>query len=221
MTERSDAERLIDSANKLANSIHDKYWDLGEVLYELKENDFYKLIEGKKYYSDKHTKWKSFCEDKLDIGYRTAQYWLNIYRYFTDMGIEKDELKKIGWSKAKELIDLTEDVNVLRSAMKKAESSTLEELQHFCATIEKSEKKLGEDTRETLKTSKFTFYFQEAAAEAVEEIINETAQKCEGDRNAALFQILIEWKQAQIPENVDPFSEYQVEEEKELEAVIV
>lgn len=195
MADNSEAVRLLSDAIKLANNIQGKYFDLGEMLYELKENDYYKMIDGGKYYSDNHTKWKQFCEENLPIGYRTAQYWLQIYRYFTDMGVDKDRLTMVGWSKAKELIDLTDNTNILEEGLKLAETGTLQQVQSFVAHVKATTEKVGEDTRETLNGKKFNFMFYEAAGETVEQILNEAAQDTGGNIQDAFFKILVEWYQ--------------------------
>jgi hypothetical protein len=196
MADKSEATRLLDSAVKLANNIQGKYFDLGEMLYELKENDYYKLIENGKYYSDNHSKWKQFCDENLPIGYRTAQYWLSIYRYFTDMGVEKERLAKVGWSKIKELIDLTDNTNLLEEALKVAETGSLKDVQSYVAHIKSTTEQVGPDTRETLNGKKFEFMFYEAAAETVDQILTEASLDTNGNMNEALFKVLIEWHQS-------------------------
>lgn len=218
--ELTDVTEPIHLAKTLANDVQDSYFDLGCLLYHIKNDDIYKTYDGKKYYSDKHKLWKRFCEDHISVSYRTAQYWLNIYRYFTDMGISKERLKQVGWSKAKELIDLTDDTNILEAAIKIAEDphKTIRDLEAFCDTIERSETKIGEDTRETLKATAFNFKFYEAAAETVEQIVNQTAQGTGGDRNQALFKIVIEWYQSQnevILDETVSIDDYVTEDEEE------
>jgi hypothetical protein len=200
---KSDAADLINRAKILANNIQDNYFDLGELLYEIKEGDHYKLIDNKKYYSDTHAKWKSFCEDNLSVSYRTAQYWLTIYRYFTDMGIGKEAVSKIGWSKAKELVDLTDDTNVLRHAMDIAETQTMQELKAYIAEVKSGTEKSGEDTREEVKFKEFKFKFYEAAAESMEQILQEAMKDTSGNKNEAVFKIFIEWyQQRQVESSV-------------------
>jgi hypothetical protein len=212
----SEAERILHEAVKLANSVQDQYFEFGALLYELKENDYYKLIDNKKYYSDNHKKWKLFCEENLPVSYRTAQYWLSIYRYFTDMGVTKERLQSVGWSKAKELIDITEDTNVLEKALKVAESGSIQQLQAYIATIEKKSEKVGEDERETLKSYQFNFKLYEASGETVDQILDKVAETTGGDKNQALFKIMIEWYQQQSEiQLVDPLDAYKVEDEEE------
>ena len=122
----------------------------------------------------------------------------------------------VGWSKAKELVDLTEDTNVLERAIQVAETSTFQELQAHIATVEQSIERIGEDTRETLKAEKFTFHYFEAAAKTVHQILNKAAQDIDnGDLNQALFKIMIEWYQERTPTNIsdNTILTYDTEEE--------
>lgn len=192
LTENEDAISVL---NRLAENVNSSYYDIGCILYNLKENDIYKTMDGNKYYSDGHTLWKRFCEDKLNISYRTAQYWLNLYHYFDKMGVSKDRIKNIGWSKAKELIDLTDDTNVLERAIKVAEEGTIQDLKAHIAIVESMSERIGEDNREVVKSKKLTFVYYEAAADAITEILEQAAKENNGSVSEALFQICIEWQQ--------------------------
>lgn len=203
---RDEYIRILDGAdplerlNQLALSINEHYFDVGCVLFHLKETDTYKQIEGNKYYSEKHTKWKEFCEDKLSISYRTAQYWLNLYRYFSEMGISRDKLQSLGWSKAKELIDVTEDHVLLDELLTIAEDLTISELQAYIADY-----KVTDEKPEVTKFKKFAFSLPEAQSEHAQELINAAARACNGNLNEGFFKILIEWSQVYnpLPENAE------------------
>lgn len=192
LTEREDAISVL---NRLAENVNSSYYDIGCILYTLKENDIYKTMDGNKYYSDTHSNWKRFCEDKLNVSYRTAQYWLNLYHYFDKMGITKDRIKHIGWSKVKELIDLTDDVNVLERAIVVAEEGTIQDLKAHIAIVESMSTPVGEDNREQVKSKKLTFVYYEAAADAVTEVLEEIAKENNGSMSEALFQLCVEYKQ--------------------------
>lgn len=192
LTSNNDA---ISLAKKLAENVQETYFDLGCLLYHIKEDDIYKTYNNNKYYADNHAKWKLFCEENLSVSYRTAQYWLNLYRYFTDMGISKEKVVNIGWSKAKELIDFTDDINKLERALKVAEEGTLEDLKHHIDTVKSIEEKVGEDNREVLKSKIFNFKLYEAAAETVDEILEKVCLQEKCSKSEALFKIFIEWHQ--------------------------
>lgn len=185
----------LDKLNELALTINEHYFDVGCVLYHLKETDTYKTIEGNKYYSDKHTKWKAFCEEKLSISYRTAQYWLNLYRYFSEMGIAREKLANLGWSKAKELIDVTEDPVILDQILEAAPDMTIAQLQAYIQDF-----KVDVDGEaETVSFKKFTFSLPAAMSEHAQEVVNAAARECGNDLNEGFFKILIEWYQIKNP----------------------
>lgn len=195
--------------NELALTINEHYFDVGCILYHLKEDDIYKTIDGNKYYSDKHTKWKQFCEDHLSVSYRTAQYWLNLYRYFSDMGISRDKLRSIGWSKAKELIDITDDPSTLDIILTRAEQMTIGELRAFIEDYKVTENA----TAEVTKFKKFVFNLPAAQSEHAEEIIKAAARHTEGDMNEAFWMIALEWYQRHHPLDEDAERVYLVTED--------
>jgi hypothetical protein len=224
LTSKNDA---ISLAKKLAEDVQHTYFDLGCILYYVKERDDYKLIDNKKYYSENHSKWKQFCEDTLPVSYRTAQYWLNLYRYFTDMGIDKSVITKVGWSKAKELIDFTEDTNILNHALHIADTQTMQQLKAYVAEVKAGTEKSGEDTREEVKFKEFKFKFYEAAADSFDEILQEAMKDASGDKNSAIFKIAIEWYQnrqieQEVASNVDDYVLVQEDEsiEEELDRIL-
>lgn len=187
----------LDKLSELSIQINENYFDVGCVLFHLKEMDTYKTIEGKKYYSEKHTKWKEFCEDHLSISYRTAQYWLNLYRYFSEMGISRDKLRNLGWSKAKELIDVTEDVAVLDSLIQAAEKMTITDLQAYITDFE--QKVDTDEEAEIVKYKKFNFSLPAAQSVHAQEIVEAAARECGNNMNEGFWQILVEWYQWKNP----------------------
>jgi hypothetical protein len=187
----------IQRIKELAEKYNENCYDIGCVLFHLKENDIYKTIDGSKYYSDKHTKWKGFCEENLSISYRTAQYWLNLYRYFiAEMGMSKTILQELGWSKAKELIDITDDPDKLSELVMSAKTMTINDLR---ATIVDFLQREGQDNREITKFKSFNFRLPEMQSEHAAEILDLAAKSCDGDRNQAFFKIFLEWFQFNNP----------------------
>lgn len=220
----ADYERIlggkdpIEALNELSLTVHEHYYDVGCILYHLKDGDGYKTIDGNFYYSEKHSKWKQFCEDKLTISYRTAQYWLNLYRYFLAMDIGRDKLQLLGWSKAKELIDVTEDAAKLDEIIAAAETMTLNELRAYIANYKVS---IGKDTRETVDFKKFSHSLPMAQAEHAEEIIKAAMRETNGDQNEAFWKILVEWHQFTNPIPDVDYDTYLVSTETEGELVTI
>lgn len=213
-----DGKSPIDRIKQLAENYNETCYDIGCILYHLKENDTYKTINGTKYYSDNHSKWKLFCEENLSISYRTAQYWLNLYRYFVvDMGMSKDGLKGMGWAKAKELIDITDDVDVLTKFVNESKDKTINELK---ASITDYQKKDGQDTRDVVTFKAFNFRLPAIQAEHAAEIIAIAQQQCNGDLNEGFWKVLIEWYQSNLPVKSTEDKETFLEKDEEIFEVI-
>jgi hypothetical protein len=213
--ELTDNKDPIELARKLSNTVQETYFDVGCLLWHIKDRDLYKTVDNKRYYSNDHTKWKEFLTENFSVGERTARYWMDIYEYYSKMGVTKDQLRMIGWSKAKELVDITENVNILKEGMDIAENGTIKDVKAWKALVEKQTEVLGEDTRETLTSQKFTFKYFEANAETFKSILEQAAKETNGDENEAMFKIAVEWLQSHIPENGSSPLIYDVEDEPE------
>ena len=99
-----EASQLIAKAMFIKDDIEGKFWELGEVLY---------IIFAKQYYVDAgYHDWREFCNDVLDIKWRTATYLKDIYGKFSPLDVEEAERKGIGWSKLKELLPIVNAQNV-------------------------------------------------------------------------------------------------------------
>jgi hypothetical protein len=99
-----EASKLIAQAMFIKDDIEGKFWELGEVLY---------VIFNKQYYVDAgYHDWREFCNDVLDIKWRTATYLKDIYGKFSPLDVEEADRKGIGWSKLKELLPVVNASNV-------------------------------------------------------------------------------------------------------------
>ena len=99
-----EASKLIAQAIFIKDDIEGKFWELGEVLF---------TIFNKQYYVDAgYHDWREFCNDMLDIKWRTATYLKDIYGKFSPLGVEEPDRKGIGWSKLKELLPIVNAQNV-------------------------------------------------------------------------------------------------------------
>lgn len=173
-----------------AKEVVSHYYDVGMLLYVIKENELYHNVEKGKYVAENHKLWKQFVEEQIpDIGYRTAQYWINMWHYFWSMNKSKADLDGIGWAKAKELVNVTEDGEVLDELLEFAKDNTIEALK---AEIQKhlpTEKKKDPVFKLNLKTSV-------AIGETITEALSLSKKVNDsGDDNAALIEIIVEWYQ--------------------------
>lgn len=102
--EKEDAGRLLTKALSLRSEIELKFWELGEVLYHIFQNQYF-LEYG-------YPNWKDFCSQVLDIKWRTATYLKDIYGKFTSLGVKGEEIAGVGWVKLKELLPIIDKKNV-------------------------------------------------------------------------------------------------------------
>lgn len=185
-------EEVVGLAEALSRQVNNHYYDLGELLFYIKENEVYKHIEDGAYSDDK-AGWRRFCDDKLDVGYRTAQYWLNIYAYFFGMTIERNDLQGMGWSKAKELVDLTENLEVLKRFIKFAKEHSFADLVNEIAKYKASQAGTEEplNVYETIRFKLPTYQLEEVqhALELAKEVFDVQ------DDNQALSNLALDWVQ--------------------------
>lgn len=178
----------------LADAVNSCYYDIGCILFNLKRTEAYRKY-GHEYDKDNHAGWKAFCNDILvGINYRTAQYWLNIYRYYDGMGFDKDRVIAMGWSKAKELVDFTELPDKLEAAVSFAEEHSIADVKGY---VELNTPDVnGEVGNAPIKVEPFRFYLAEEPAVHIKQILEDATRYTDGDLNSAFFKICIEWQMA-------------------------
>jgi hypothetical protein len=195
----SQVDQSVVKIVELANKVSDNYWDLGEALAIFKSTQQYKFARGPngeamRYYSLSHSSWKLFCTEMIPVSYRTAQYWITMYEYFTKMNINKDDLKGIGWSKAKELVNFSEEQTEVLEALEYAKEHTINELRLW------KEGKQDSQADDELKARNFNFKLIGMHAQGVDQVLQAAINKHKIDKNEALFKIFIEWYQMTKPE---------------------
>ncbi len=186
---------VIKLAIDLSTGVSAAYYDLGEVLFYIKNSGILSEVDGG-IYAENNASWKRFCEDKLTVGYRTAQYWINIYEYFRAYFIEKDDLAAIGWAKAKAMVDVTDDPKQLSTIIQFAKEHTVQELEAYIQNFK--EKHLLEPLN-TYKSIKFSLpaYQAEVVADAItlgKEVFGTTKEE------EVLASILLDWTQYKASE---------------------
>lgn len=165
----------------LCRSVQENYYDIAAMLVIIKDNALY---VDETYSHDKQS-FKDWCDNELEgVKYRTAQYWINIYSYFTKMGISKEEVMSVGgWAKVKELVGVAEEADALREMMQDAKGKTVEQLRQDRATNPLTVSRPSEFT-------KLTFSLPNAVADNVLSIIEEEAKNHDNDKSRALVSIV-------------------------------
>jgi len=99
-----EAGRLLQKAISIKNEIEGKFWEMGSILNGIFKNQYY-VDYG---YHD----WKDFCNEVLEMKWRTATYLRDIYVKFSGLGIESSDCIGVGWGKLKELLPIVKKENV-------------------------------------------------------------------------------------------------------------
>lgn len=191
---------IVDYVIDLSKSVNLTYYDMGEALFYIKNSDIIDTVDDGAYSNDKAS-WKRFCEDKLEISYRTAQYWLNIYEYFYSMNIDKDELATVGWSKSKEIVDVTDVPQHLDTMLKYAKEHSIQELKDYIINYKV---KYGINDGEPLNTyTSIKFKLPAYQSEVVDNALS-MAKEIFGttDNNDSLANILLDWTQMKTLDSV-------------------
>jgi hypothetical protein len=106
--------QLLHKAVAIKTEIEGKFWEMGSILH---------VIFNRQYYVDYgYHDWKDFCNDVLEMKWRTATYLRDIYVKFTSLGCKAEDCVGVGWAKLKELLPVVNKSNVkywLQEAKKK------------------------------------------------------------------------------------------------------
>lgn len=188
---------VVELAVTISNGIGASYYDLGEVLFYIKNSGIYQQVDGG-IYTENNASWKRFCEDKLSVGYRTAQYWINIYEYFRAYFVDKETLAELGWAKAKAIVDSTDDQKELNAIIEFAKAHTVAEVEAFVAN------KKAKGLIDTLNTYRpFKFVLPAYQAEVVESAIALGKEVFGTDKDdEVLASILLDWTHIKAQEPI-------------------
>jgi hypothetical protein len=99
-----EASALLQKAISIKNEIEGKFWEMGSILNDIFKNQYY-VDYG---YHD----WKDFCNEVLEMKWRTATYLRDIYVKFTSLGFGPEDCVGVGWGKLKELLPIVTKQNV-------------------------------------------------------------------------------------------------------------
>ncbi len=102
--EKNEAAEMLRRAVSIKTEIEGKFWEMGSILH---------VIFNKQFYVDYgFHDWKQFCNEVLEMKWRTATYLRDIYVKFTGLDCTPEELVGIGWAKLKELLPIANKANV-------------------------------------------------------------------------------------------------------------
>lgn len=192
---QSDEEALA-TANSLTNRIQETFWSLGGVLVYIREHASYKLIadeNGQRLYDGKYG-FRDYVEKELSLKYNRAMYYVRIHNHYAPLGVTAEQIEKIGWAKASEMLKVVDATN-LDEWMGVAEKNSREDLR---AIVAKSQVQAGDGSEEQAPTTatltKVTFKLFGDQGNVLQEALSQAkAQIGEDDDNKALAYILTEF----------------------------
>lgn len=188
-----NSDDLVGLAQSIESEVSASEYRLGGVLYHIKKAKKYLEIEGGEQYDEKGG-FQKFLIDHFNIGYRKAQYLIEIYISFTQAGIADaaDVVARIGWTKAQKIAaPMMADGADIDGLIDLAEKNAVVDLSEML----KEQIEVGGSKTPGTKVTRLTlkFRYTEEEAQIVEDVLNVAGEKLGTSGEQALFQILSEW----------------------------
>lgn len=177
----------LEAAEELVRRSDETEFTLGGVLAHIQREGIHQRLgfQGKRGFED-------YIEQRLGLKYRKARYLINIYEYFTNLGIDETRLSAMGWSKAKELVGKATLEN-FDDLVEYAEGHTREQLIEHLRTSY-TDAGDGSDTGTSVKQTRLTFALFADQASTVTRALDAAKQQAgSDDPNQALEHICAEW----------------------------
>lgn len=143
------ASLLHEKAKDARKRIDGAMFEMAEVLHEIYDDALYVKLGYKT--------WKEYVEQELDFAIRKAQYLVQMWGYY---GVKlgghpevREKIQEVGWSKAKELIDVVNENNVDEWVSKAKSMSSVQLIELARNTMKALEE--GEGTETSKKVDAF------------------------------------------------------------------
>ena len=163
--------------------IEANYLVLAKDLAEVHDKEYY-LDYGFKTFAD-------YAEEELETKYRKAMYFVEIWKRTKGLGLAPAKMKKIGWTKMKEIVGVMTEDNA-DELMELAESKSTKEVTSVVRTDYKEKTPREERTSFTKLSLKMSVEEADVITSAIEE--GKKATESENDVTA-LEYICMEWMQ--------------------------
>jgi len=138
----SDRKKAVRGITKQACLLADKlYAVMGETLYEIRENSYwknwtYESVDGSAGVKIKFKSFEEYLEKECEVKRRTAYYYIKVYeKLIVELGIPPHILRTVEWSKAKELVPYMDKDN-WKDLIKIAKDKTVRGLRTYLADLE-------------------------------------------------------------------------------------
>jgi len=178
---------ILEAAKALRVQGEQTKFNLGGVLAEIQSKKSY-VAAG---YTGE-SGWQDYLRDELNVEYRSAMYYIEIYKTCSELGIDEERIAHIGWTKLRSVVKVARKITdkQLDKLLERAGKLTRDELDAY---IDKNFVGSGASPERIAKvTYKFT-----AMGDEAEYINNSIARAQElvegGDVNSAMKHIIREW----------------------------
>lgn len=152
------------------------YYKLGGLLVDIKTKNIH-VQEG---YEDTAEGFIEFVKDNIGPKKRTAYYIMSTYKRLREANLTSEDLKGIGWTKARLLKDI-KDNDELLEYIEKAKTMTRAELE---AELQGRRRENGSEKQ------RFTFSLQQDVSELVNQALDHAMDEVGDDKNKA-FELII------------------------------
>jgi hypothetical protein len=113
---------LLDRVAELVRGIGERFFELGQHLYEIKHTETYKEKE--------YGSWVDYCDAELPFQYRKADHYIELWELFSQkLGISWAEVEHVGWSKLIKVKGLIENKKDAKKWIKVCEQFGRRELE--------------------------------------------------------------------------------------------
>lgn len=180
-------EGILEAAKSLCIQGEQTKFNLGGVLAEIHSKKAY-VTAG--YKGDDG--WAQYLKAELDLEYRPAMYYIEIYKTCTELGIDEERIAHIGWTKLRSVLKVAKTITdkQLDKLLEKASKMKRDDLDAYIVKNFVGGK--GASERIAKVVYKFTAMGDEA--EYINAAIARAQELVEGgDVNAALKHIVREW----------------------------
>lgn len=188
LTEGGESESEVRKKVKvLVQNVDESYMDLGRLLFR---------VHAGHYWSDwGFEDFGAYVAEELGFEERKAKYLLAIWKRFrVDLGVPASKLKRIGWSKAKELLPVVDEKNY-EEWLDKARTMKVRDLQK--AVQKKRGKKTGSEG-ETFHS--LNLKFSDDQWSNVETAMEQAASEADSDKKGHLIDLICtEYLSGKIP----------------------
>jgi len=153
------------------------------------------VYENEKFKDWGYEKFEDYTTTELNLEYRSAMYRVQLGKAIQELGLDKNRLKKIGWTKIKELLPLLKsetNEKTLNDLLKKAEKESYRSIRDFVKQVK--EEIVAAENVEKVKKVKVTFQFLQDQFDIVNRAIDRAMELANTDNKAlALEYICGEW----------------------------